>query len=66
MDVQKRLSSLPATPFVPYQQAIAREIGLHPRNLAESFIDVDGESLLDRLIALCRLAKDQKQPILFQ
>jgi len=66
LDVQTRLSALPPAPFAHSQQATARELGLKPRSLAESFIDVDGESLLSRLIELCRTAVQHKERILFQ
>jgi hypothetical protein len=35
-------------------------------NLLETFFDVDGEPLLDRLIGLCRVASSRNLPILFQ
>lgn len=49
-----------------WQHAVARSQGLQPRNLAESFIDVDGEPLLDRLRALARVAHDRGVPVDFQ
>lgn len=49
-----------------WQKGVAKLLGLQPRNLYESFIDVDGEPLIERLLALCRLAQERGQPILFQ
>ena len=54
--IQKELSRLPPATFAADQEAIAEELNLVPRNLSESFIDIDGEHLLSRLIDLCRLA----------
>lgn len=64
--IQSESSKLPPVPLAPDQQGVAREVGIVPRNLAESFIDVDGESLLSRLSELCRSAIEHNQPILFQ
>ncbi len=49
-----------------WQEDTAKLLGLRPKDLYESFIDVDGEPLLERLLSLCRLALDHQQPILFQ
>lgn len=49
-----------------WQRAVAKSLGLRPGNLYESFIDVDGEFLLERLLALCKLAQTYNEPILFQ
>jgi hypothetical protein len=49
-----------------WQKRVVKLLGLQPRNLYECFIDVDGELLIDRLQALCRLAHQNNQPILFQ
>ena len=49
-----------------WQREAAKSFGLRPANLYESFIDVDGELLIDRLVALCALAQEHGQPILFQ
>jgi hypothetical protein len=57
----------PARPFPSAeQQKAAAERGLAPRNGFESFVDVDGEFLLDRLQGLVAVALLQHQPILFQ
>jgi hypothetical protein len=49
-----------------WQLGVAEELGLEPRNLGESFIDVDGEPLVERLLALCRVAREHGAPISFQ
>jgi hypothetical protein len=49
-----------------WQKKLANLLGIQPNNLAESFIDVDGESLIERLIKLCKISQQKKMPILFQ
>lgn len=49
-----------------WQIDLAKKIGLRPSNLAESFIDVDGEPLIGRLIELARASMDRNLPVLFQ
>jgi hypothetical protein len=49
-----------------WQRGVAKSLGLHPENLYESFIDVDGEPLIERLLSLCQLALTHHTPILFQ
>jgi hypothetical protein len=49
-----------------WRRMVARQLGLKPRNLYESFFDVDGEPLIDRLVGLCRTAQERQLPILFQ
>jgi len=49
-----------------WQKEAAKLFGLRPVNLYESFIDVDGEPLIERLLTICRLAQERGQPILFQ
>jgi len=58
---------LPAVGFrVEWQQQVGKSLGLRPSSLHESFIDVDGEPLLERLQQLCDIAIQHGQPILFQ
>ena len=45
---------------------VLSEIGLKPSNAYESFIDVDGDFLIDRLIGLAELSIKTGFPILFQ
>ena len=39
-----------------WQETVARSVGLRPQNAFESFIDVDGEFLLERLQSLVKNA----------
>jgi hypothetical protein len=58
---------LPSMPFhSDWQQKVGKSLGLMPESLFDSFIDVDGELLLERLIGLCDVAISRSQPILFQ
>jgi hypothetical protein len=57
----------PPQPFVSdWQKYAAKSTGLSPQNAFESFIDVDGEFVLDRILYLVKVALDRKLPILFQ
>ena len=49
-----------------WQANVAREFGLKFDTLYQSFIDVDGENVIDRLTALAELARKVQRPILFQ
>jgi hypothetical protein len=49
-----------------WQREVARSLALVPESLYDSFIDVDGEPLLERLIRLCDVAVERAAPILFQ
>ena len=62
------LRKLPPKPFPPgsWQEEIARERGLAPASLYDCFFDVDGEPLVERLLALCKVAVQAQQAILFQ
>ncbi len=62
------LRKLPPKPFQPgtWQEAVARERGLAPASLYDCFFDVDGEPLVERLLALCKVAVEAREPILFQ
>jgi len=42
--------------FIAWQETVAKSIGLDPQNAFESFIDVDGEFLLERLQSLVKNA----------
>lgn len=58
---------LPPTEFnAEWQRKVAKSLSLHPTNLYESFIDVDGEPLLERLLHVCHVAIEKQQAILFQ
>lgn len=58
----------PPRPLPPgsWQAQLAAERGLAPASLADCYFDVDGASLFDRMLELCRLAVEARQPILFQ
>lgn len=57
----------PATKFVSdWQKTVANSIGLNPQNAFESFIDVDGELLLERFCSLITNALKRRLPVLFQ
>ncbi|WP_395753740.1 Imm70 family immunity protein [Prosthecobacter sp.] len=63
----EEFKKLEAVPFnSDWQFKIARQVGHCPRNLHQSFIDVDGELLLDRLLELARKAQRENAPIVFQ
>lgn len=49
-----------------WQAEVAKQFGVVPRSLRDSFIDVDAEPLLDRLAELAGLASRERLPILFQ
>ena len=57
----------PAADFHPgWQMVLAHSLRLAPRNALESFIDVDGEPILVRLLGLAETAIEAGEPILFQ
>jgi hypothetical protein len=49
-----------------WQRQVAKSLGLKPTSLFDSFVDVDGEPLVDRLQRLCRIAIEHGTPIVFQ
>jgi len=67
LTVADGFAALPPADFKSeWQVEVARSNGIKPQSLLESFIDVDGESLLERLIDLARTAVTAKAPIWFQ
>lgn len=65
--ITEEFKRLPPVQFrADWQQQIGKSLGLKPLSLYESFIDVDGEPLLERLQRLCDVAVQSNQPILFQ
>ncbi|MDO3700956.1 Imm70 family immunity protein [Micromonospora sp. C28SCA-DRY-2] len=48
-----------------WQADVVRRNGNQPRSLLESFVDVDGEFLLERLVDLARTAVTARMPICF-
>ena len=66
-DISNQFRQLPAVQFrAEWQQQVGKSLGLKPVCLLDSFIDVDGEPLLERLQQLCDVAIQSNQPILFQ
>jgi hypothetical protein len=66
-DISNRLRELPAVQFrADWQKHVGKSLGLNPACLYDSFIDVDGEPLLERLQRLCDAAIQGNKPILFQ
>lgn len=63
-DEFKKLRPLDNQP--EWRRDVEKQIGLRPQNLYESFFDVDGEPLIDRIITLSRIAQERGLPILFQ
>lgn len=49
-----------------WKKQVARTCGIQLRTLYDCFFDVDGESLLERLIGLTKLSQAKNLPILFQ
>jgi len=61
------LSRLPALPRTEgWQAEVAREAGLSPSTLLDSFFDVDGEPLVERLLDVARAAQQHNRSIWFQ
>ena len=67
LEIVSAMKARPAVAFISdWQKAVAESIGLFPKNAFESFIDVDGEFLLERLQLLINNALKRRLPILFQ
>lgn len=65
--IAMELKARPAVGFTSeWQRTVAKSVGLVPRNAFESFIDVDGEFLIERLQGLAEFAYRYQSPILFQ
>jgi hypothetical protein len=66
-NISEALKQLPAVEFQEsWQKQVAKSSGLKPMSLYDSFIDVDGEPLLETMLQLCQVAIERQQPILFQ
>jgi hypothetical protein len=66
-EIGSSLRALPPKDFdSEWQRSVAKSIGLKAKSAFESFIDVDGEFLLERLQALIETALSRRLPILFQ
>jgi hypothetical protein len=67
VEIATALKTRPSVEFTSgWQKTVAKSIGLVPRNAFESFIDVDGEFLIERLLGLVDNARKRSLPILFQ
>ncbi len=64
--IAKEFAGFPPVPLDGWKSEVAKMVGTRPTNLADSFFDIDGEPLLERLIGLARLSQDRHLPILFQ
>jgi hypothetical protein len=66
-EIAVALKARPAIAFSSdWQKVVAKSTGLRPANAFESFIDVDGEFVLERLQNLVKDALAHQLPILFQ
>jgi hypothetical protein len=65
--ISNGLEQFPPVEFrAEWQQQLGKLLGLKRFNLNDCFIDVDGESLLERLDRLCDIAIENEEPIIFQ
>ena len=64
-EIARGFEHLPAEP-PGWKVEVTKLLGLHFRTLRDCFFDVDGESLIDRLRDLAKLAQKINRPILFQ
>ncbi len=65
--IESAFADLPPRPLESgWKLDVAKSLGLRPANLGECFFDVDGEPLLARLKALCKISVERSLPILFQ
>jgi len=61
------MSARPPVPFISeWQRKVASSYGILPTSAFESFVDVDGEFVLDRIQGLVCLAQERGLPIVFQ
>ena len=65
--IDAEFAKLPPVPLpLGWQTELANEFNLVPATFGECFFDVNGESVLDGLADLCRIAVREDLPILFQ
>jgi Immunity protein 70 len=65
--IDAEFARLPPEPLPDgWQTELAKELNLVPGALNECFFDVNGDSVLERLVDLCRTAVREQLPILFQ
>jgi len=61
------MQARPPVPFISdWQRNVAQSFGLSPKNAFESFIDVNGDFILERIQQLVDVAIDRQLPISFQ
>ncbi|MCP4308109.1 MAG: hypothetical protein GY788_25190 [bacterium] len=61
------LKQLPSEGFADgWPSLVGKRFGLDPQNLFDTFIDVDGEPLIDRLLHLAKVSVASGRPISFQ
>jgi hypothetical protein len=66
-EIAAQFRTLPPVPLdASWKRRVAAEFGLRLNSLYDCFFDADGEPLLERLIALSKLAQTRNLPILFQ
>lgn len=67
LTIQEEMSKLqPIALNSEWQEEVSRVMGVEMNSLADCFFDVDGESLLERLICLARVCQQENCPIVFQ
>jgi hypothetical protein len=67
LTIGDELARVPAATFgAEWQKEIAKNLGLRPTSLLDTFIDVDGERLVERLLELARTAQREGREISFQ
>jgi hypothetical protein len=66
-EIARGFGHLPAEPPADgWKVDVTKLFGLHFKTLGDCFFDVDGESLIDRLRDLAKLALKINRPIMFQ
>jgi Immunity protein 70 len=61
------MQARPPIPFISdWQKDVAQSFGLSPKNAFESFIDVNGDFILERIQQLVDVALERQLPISFQ
>jgi hypothetical protein len=65
--IEEEMKEREALPFPSeWQSTVAHLLGLKPKSSFESFLDVDGEFLIERILSLARKASSRSLPITFQ
>jgi hypothetical protein len=66
-EIISQMTMRPPREFVSeWQRLVAKSVGLVPQNAFESFIDVDGQFVLERILRLAVMGSERRLPILFQ